>query len=609
MPPACDSFSTMKSHWNTTKKRTHRCGEILSDLKDRSVILNGWVKGLRDHGNLLFIDLWDESGLAQITCDTTDPQWKQAKQLHYDCILSVKGQVKARPENMQNKKIKTGEMEIIPQEMSLLASAKTAPFRQGDKVNENLALQYRYLDFRRRKDLKHNLKIRHEVLQIIRQELSLQGFYEIETPILYKSTPEGARDYLVPSRNQKGNFYALPQSPQTLKQILMMAGWEKYFQIARCFRDEDLRSNRQPEFTQLDLEMSFASEEDIKSLTEHLIKTIWKNIRKETITEFPVLSYQEALNRFGTDKPDLRNPLELKIIDSKLIQNLGLKVLLSALNEGGSAKSLFVPHLPFSRSRSDKLQKITKSMGAEGLLWIQNKDNEFKSPIKKWTTDKTLQSLYEQSGGQGDGVCFIICGESSIVNTVFSQLISLFGKEQNLIDESQTKFVWITDFPYFHFDPITKKWTAYHHPFTLPNKEGIPLLNDPISSNLSQIQARAYDLVCNGHELAGGSLRIFEPELQKKVFSALGLNKQQMEEQFGFFLEALSYGAPPHGGIAWGIERLIMLLTGSNNIRDVVAFPKSSSGSCLMSKAPSATTTETLAELGLSIMRNNKNNS
>ena len=573
------------------------------------MILNGWVRGLRDHGNLLFIDLWDESGLAQITCDTTDPQWKQAKQLHYDCILAVKGQVKARPENMQNKKIKTGEMEIIPQEMSLLASAKTAPFRQGDKVNENLALQYRYLDFRRRKDLKHNLKIRHEVLQTIRQELSLQGFYEIETPILYKSTPEGARDYLVPSRNQKGNFYALPQSPQTLKQILMMAGWEKYFQIARCFRDEDLRSNRQPEFTQLDLEMSFASEEDIKSLTEHLIKTIWKNIRKETITEFPVLSYQEALNRFGTDKPDLRNPLELKIIDPKTIQNLGLKALLSALNEGGSAKSLFIPHLPFSRSRSDKLQKMTKSMGAEGLLWIQKKDNEFKSPIKKWTTDKTLQSLYGQSGGQGDGVCFIICGESSIVNTVFSQLMSLFGKEQNLIDESQTKFVWITDFPYFCFDPNIKKWTAYHHPFSLPKEESILLLNDPISSNLSQIQARAYDLVCNGHELAGGSLRIFEPELQKKVFSALGLNKQQMEEQFGFFLEALSYGAPPHGGIAWGIERLIMLLTGSNNIRDVVAFPKSSSGSCLMSKAPSATTKETLAELGLSIMRNNKNNS
>ena len=600
----------MKSHWNTTKKRTHLCGEILSDLKDQSVILNGWVKGLRDHGNLLFIDLWDESGLTQITCDTKDPQWEQqAKQLHYDCILAVKGQVKARPENMQNKKIKTGEMEVIPQEMSLLASAKTAPFRQGDRVNENLALQYRYLDFRRRRDLKHNLKVRHEVLQIIRQELSLQGFYEIETPILYKSTPEGARDYLVPSRNQKGNFYALPQSPQTLKQILMMAGWEKYFQIARCFRDEDLRSNRQPEFTQLDLEMSFANEEDIKSLTEHLIKIIWGNIRKETITEFPVLSYQEALDRFGTDQPDLRNPLELKIIDPKTIQNLGLKALLSALNEGGSAKSLFVPHFPFSRSRSDKLQKMTKSMGAEGLLWIQKKDNEFKSPIKKWTTDKTLQSLYGQSGGQGDGVCFIICGESSIVNTVFSQLISLFGKEQNLIDESQTKFIWITDFPYFCFDPNIKKWTAYHHPFSLPKEEGILLLNDPISSNLSQIQARAYDLVCNGHELAGGSLRIFEPELQKKIFSALGLNKQQMEEQFGFFLEALSYGAPPHGGIAWGIERLIMLLTGSNNIRDVMAFPKSSSGSCLMSKAPSATTTETLAELGLSTMRNNKNNS
>ena len=593
----------MKSHWEKTKKRTHLCGEITSDFNDKTIVVNGWIKGLRDHGSLLFVDLTDESGVIQITFDTTDPKWSHTKQLHYDCILSVKGHVKKRPENMQNKKIKTGEWEVIPQEMNVLASAKTPPFRQGDTVNENLALQYRYLDFRRRQDLKHNLKIRHEVLQIIRNDLSDQGFYEIETPILYKSTPEGARDYLVPSRNQKGNFYALPQSPQTLKQILMMASWEKYFQIARCFRDEDLRSDRQPEFTQLDLEMSFIDEEDIKSITEHLVKKIWKTIKKESFTEFPILAYQEAMDRFGTDKPDLRNPLELKIIDSKIIKDSGIKVLSSALNEGCTAKALFVSHLPFSRSRSDELQKMVQSMGAEGLLWIQKKENEFKSPIKKWTTDNTLQKLYEQGGGTEEGVCFICCGKTSIVNTVFSQLISLFGKEQNLIDESKTKFVWITDPPYFFFDSDINKWTAAHHPFTLPKQEDIKFLDDKPMQKLLSIKARAYDLVCNGYELAGGSLRTFDPELQKKIFSILGLNDKQMEEQFGFFLEALNYGAPPHGGIAWGIERLVMLLIGSNNIRDVMAFPKSSSGSCLMSKAPSAVETENLAELGLSIVK------
>ncbi len=594
----------MTSSWEKTKKRTHLCGKITSDCNGKPVVLNGWVKGLRDHANLLFVDLMDESGLVQVTFDSTDPKWAAAKKLHYDCILSVKGHVKKRPENMQNEKIKTGEWEIIPQEMSILAVAKTAPFRQGDAVNESLALKYRYLDFRRQNQLRENLKTRHEVLQIIRQELSHQGFCEIETPLLYKSTPEGARDYLVPFRNQKGHFYALPQSPQTLKQIVMMAGWEKYFQIARCFRDEDLRSNRQPEFTQLDLEMSFVDEEDIKSITENLIRKIWKTIKRENVSEFPTLSYKESMKRFGTDKPDLRNPLELKIIDLETVKSSGLKTLSSALNEGCSAKALFVPKLPFSRSQSDKLQKTVQSMGAEGLLWIQKKENEIKSPVQKWTTEEMLQKLYEQGGGQGEGVCFISCGETGVVNTVFSHLISYFGKKQNLIDENKTQFVWITDFPYFCFDPDIKKWTAKHHPFSLPKQEDIELLND--KKNLPNIRARAYDLVCNGHELAGGSLRIFEPKLQKKIFTILGLSEEQIEEQFGFFLEALSYGAPPHGGIAWGIERLIMILTNSENIRDVMAFPKSSSGACLMSKAPSTIQAENLAELGLSIVKDKK---
>ena len=591
----------MSSEWSLSVKRTHLSEEINLQLKDQTVILNGWIKTIRDHGHLVFIDLWDESGPIQINCAKDSPQWKKHKFLGYDCVLSVRGTVKARPKNMQNKKIKTGDIEIIPEEITLLSQAQLAPFRAGDTVNENLALQYRYLDFRRRDSLKQNLKTRHKVLQIIRQELSNQNFCEIETPILYKSTPEGARDYLVPSRKQKGSFYALPQSPQTLKQLLMLSGFEKYFQIARCFRDEDLRSNRQPEFTQLDLEMSFTDEKEITNLTERLVKKIWKAIKNEIISSFPHLSYQSALDRFGTDKPDLRNPLELKKIDSETIKTLNVRVLSSALNSNSCAKGLFIPHLTFSRKRADELQKTVKSMGAQGILWIQKIETEWKSPIKKHISESLLKTLYEKAGGKGEGVCLISSGENTLVNTVLAHLIFSIGKEESLIDTSQTKFVWVTDFPYFHFDSEIKKWTARHHPFTLPKQESIDLLNQASTENLSKIKARAYDLVCNGHELAGGSLRIFNASFQKRIFSVLGLTPKEIEDQFGFFLTALSYGAPPHGGIAWGIERLIMLLTNTNNIRDVMAFPKTTSAVCLMSQAPSTVNTETLTELGLAV--------
>ena len=593
----------MIREWNSSIKRTHLSENINLQLEGQTVTLNGWVKAVRDHGPLVFIDLWDESGPTQINCEKNKEPWKQNQSIGYDCLLSVKGTVKARPSNMQNKKIKTGEIEIIPEKITLLSKAKTAPFRSGDNINENLALQYRYLDFRRRSDLKENLKTRHTVLQLIRQELSKQNFCEIETPILYKSTPEGARDYLVPSRKQKGAFYALPQSPQTLKQLLMLSGFEKYFQVARCFRDEDLRSNRQPEFTQLDLEMSFIEEKDIMSLTEQLIQKIWKEIKNETISDFPHLSYQSALDRFGTDKPDLRNPLELNIISAEIIKSLNLKVLLSALNSNSCAKGLFVPNMPFSRNQSDELNKTVKSMGAQGILWIQKTDTEWKSPIKKHLSESLLKTLYEKAGGTGTGICFINSGEEELVNTILSHLISLFGKKEKLIDTSQSKFVWITDFPYFYFDPEIKKWTARHHPFTLPQQQTIDFLNENSMEKLSEIKARAYDLVCNGHELAGGSLRIFDERLQNKIFSVLGLSPQEIKDQFAFFLEALSYGAPPHGGIAWGIERLIMILTNTNNIRDVMAFPKTTSAVCLMSQAPSSVNAETLTELGLSIIK------
>lgn len=591
----------MQTHWDLDKKRTHFCGEINSQFESKKVLLNGWIKSLRDHGHILFIDLCDESGKVQIHCDKKSIDYEH---LSYDSIICVKGVVKKRPSDMQNKKLKTGEVEVLAEEIHLLSKAKALPFRSGDKVNENLSLKYRYLDFRRRDQLKENLKIRHQVLQIIREELSKQNFCEIETPILYKSTPEGARDYLVPSRKQRGCFYALPQSPQTLKQLLMLSSFEKYFQIAKCFRDEDLRSNRQPEFTQLDLEMSFVGEKDIMSLTEGLIKKIWKKIKQEDVFKFEKISYQDSILRFGEDKPDLRNPLELKEIPLKWITANEIKVLKPALNEACTAKALFVPKMNLSRSRADGLQKTVQSMGGQGVLWIQNNNDEWKSPIKKQVQLDTLKELYELGGGLKEGVCFLLAGDKDLVNTILSGLIRLFGKEENLIDNSHSKFAWITDFPYFHFDSEIKKWTALHHPFTLPQKEHISILEKGDVKDLSHIQARSYDLVCNGHELAGGSLRIFTASLQEKIFSILGLTKKEIQDQFGFFLEALSYGAPPHGGIAWGLERLIMLLTDSENIRDVMAFPKSTSGNCLMSESPSSIPSENLIELGISISKN-----
>ncbi|MBC6415689.1 MAG: aspartate--tRNA ligase [Bdellovibrionales bacterium] len=587
----------MKTLWTSSQKRTHYCKDICLETVDQVVCLNGWVKAVRDHGQILFIDLEDQTALVQINCKTPN---LNCSELSYDSVLSIKGRVKKRPVEMINKNLKTGEVEILAEEIQILSSAKTAPFRKGDQINENLSLKYRYLDFRRQKKLRTNLKIRHKVLQIIRQELSQKDFCEIDTPILYKSTPEGARDYLVPSRKSIGHFYALPQSPQILKQLLMMSGFEKYFQIAKCFRDEDLRSNRQPEFSQLDLEMSFVEEKDILSLTEDLIKKIWKEIKNEDIQDFPKISYKKALSDFGTDKPDLRNPLKLKTIPYDKIQSLQLKVLMSALSENNAAKALFIPGLVFSRSQADKLNKEVKSLGGEGLLWIQKKSLEYSSPIKKHLTDKQLEELYDLSGGKKEGVCLILSGETKLVNTVLSALISSFGKKENLIDDSKTKFVWIQDFPYFSFDPLVKKWTALHHPFTLPSQESI---TNELLKDIETTKARSYDLVCNGHELAGGSLRIFDEKLQRLIFSTLGLTKEEMEKQFGFFLEALSYGVPPHGGIAWGIERLIMLLTDSENIRDVMAFPKSSSGACLMSESPSNISIETLTEMGISIIK------
>ena len=563
------SFTKMKDFKNW--KRTHLCSQV--SIKDKQITLNGWVRSVRDHGQLKFVDLWDKTGLVQVIFDPSKISLKGAEDIFtYDAVISVKGKPRQRPKGMVNEELPTGNLEVLVEEFQLISPAEVAPFRQGDTVNEDLALKYRYLDLRRRPDLRHNLEVRARALQLLRSQLENLGFLEVETPILYKSTPEGARDYLVPSRQYKGSFYALPQSPQLLKQILMIAGWDKYYQIARCFRDEDLRAHRQPEFSQLDLEMSFVVEEDIYEISEQLLKVLWKEIKNEEISSIPVMDYEESIEKFGSDKPDLRNPLQLKTLTSAQIKESGLKIL----EKSPCTKSLFVPEYLPSRKEWDGLQELAKSLGAKGLLQIQKtSEQEYKSPVAKQI--KSLEVFYKQGGGEGVGTCFYVSDEANVVNKVLSFLRTKLAQDLKLIDKSKTSFVWIHNFPMFSKEE--QGWTCLHHPFTQPQ-------NDWEADQAGKVKARAYDLVVNGYELGGGSIRNHDVKMQKKIFSTLGLSEQEQEKQFGFFMSALKQGAPVHGGIAWGIERLIMILTDTDNIRDVMAFPKTTSGACLMSEAP-----------------------
>ncbi len=581
-------------------KRTHSCGELTAKNLGEDVCLMGWVQYRRDHGGLIFIDLRDREGLTQVVFS---PEYNQkaheeAHVLRPEYVLAVKGTVRRRPEGMENPKLVTGEIEVVVTEWKLLNISKTPPFLIEDRieVSENLRLKYRYLDFRRNK-LKQNIIFRHKAAQCVRNFLNANGFLEIETPFLTKSTPEGARDFLVPSRLHQGKFFALPQSPQLFKQLLMIGGFDRYYQIVKCFRDEDLRADRQPEFTQIDMEMSFVEEEDVMSISEKMIQTLVKELLDIDVKiPFPRMSYDEALDKYGLDKPDTRFELYLQDI-TDIVRGSNFQVF----SKAPIVKALKVPGGgELSRKEIDDYTEYVKVFGAQGLAWIKIKENEWQSPIVKFMSDEEKQKIAERLDIKPGDIIFFQAASKEVVNDSLGNLRVKLGERFNLIDKNKLNFVWIVDFPLFQYNEEEKRWEACHHPFTSPQDKYLDL------ADIENARARAYDLVFNGNEIGGGSIRIHSYDVQMKMFEALGIGKEEAEDKFGFLLNALKYGAPPHGGIAFGFDRLIMLLLGVKSIREVIPFPKTQKGACLLADAPSYVDKKQLRELGIKV-RETKN--
>lgn len=580
-------------------RRTHSCCELGAGDVGTEVVLMGWVQRRRDHGGVIFVDLRDREGLTQVVFNPTvdEAVHDKAQAIRSEYVLGVRGTVERRPEGMANPKLKTGEIEVLVRELRLLNAAKTPPFLIEDTVDvsENLRLKYRHLDLRR-PQIQQNLIMRHETTTAIRDYLNKMGFVDIETPVLTKSTPEGARDYLVPSRVNPGQFYALPQSPQLFKQLLMISGFDRYYQIVRCFRDEDLRADRQPEFTQVDIEMSFVGEQDVMAIAEGLMSAVFKDVMKDDLlTPFPQLTYDEAIDRFGLDKPDLRFGMELNDI-TDIVAGSGFKVFASVAEKGGIVKALNAKGcIDFSRKEIDDLTDLVSIYRARGLAWIKVRENEWQSPIAKFFTDEEKAALAERIDMAPGDLVFFVADMPKIANDALGHLRNHLGTRLGLIDEDEFNFVWITRFPLLEYDETEKRYQAMHHPFTAPlEADDDKLVDDPLS-----VRSRAYDLVLNGNEIGGGSIRIHERELQEAVLQALGMAPDEYGEKFGFLLSALDAGAPPHGGIAFGFDRLMMLLCRENSIRDVIAFPKTQKAACLLTDAPSEVGEAQLEELSL----------
>ncbi|MCF0111346.1 MAG: aspartate--tRNA ligase [Erysipelotrichaceae bacterium] len=578
-------------------KRTHENGTLRVANVTEEVTLVGWVSKRRNLGSLVFIDLRDRSGIVQLTFDETIAP--QVKDVRNEYILQVTGIVEKRKD--ANPKLATGEIEVRVTEVRIINTADTTPIMVQEETDalEDTRLKYRYLDIRR-DAIKSKLMLRHQVTLLTRNYLSKLGFVEVETPILCKSTPEGARDYLVPSRISKGKFYALPQSPQLYKQLLMVGGMEKYFQIARCFRDEDLRADRQPEFTQIDIEMSFVDEEDVWNVVEGLMKEIFHEIKGAVLDSFPRIPYTECMSRYGSDKPDTRFEMELHDV-SDVFAHTEAKIFASALENGGiiNAMNAKGAAAKFSRKDLDKLQDFVKIYGAKALANLKYTDNEWSGSIAKMLSDEEKASLTEALGIENGDIVFVIADKKKVAQTALGALRSKLGKDLGLIDETKYNFLWVTNFPMFEYSEEEGRYVAAHHPFTSPNLEDL----DKLLTDKGNCYSRAYDLVLNGYELLSGSIRIHDQKVQAKVFEAIGLTMEQAKEKFGWFLEALRYGTPPHGGVGIGLERLIMILCGTDNIRDVVAFPKTASASDLMSEAPNNVDDKQLKELGIAVVK------
>ncbi|HEY8475324.1 MAG TPA: aspartate--tRNA ligase [Chloroflexota bacterium] len=583
-------------------KRTHTCGELRAANIGESVLLQGWVHRRRDHGGLVFLDLRDRWGITQVV---VNPQHapeahRVASEVRAEYVVEVRGTVARRPEGTENPKLATGEVEVIVDALDVLNPSLPLPFSVADEgeVNETVRLEYRYLDLRRPR-MTRNLLLRHQVIRFIRDFLDARGFVEVETPMLVKSTPEGARDFLVPSRLHPGEFYALPQSPQQLKQLLMVAGVDRYYQIARCFRDEDLRADRQPEFTQLDLEMSFVDREDIFQLIEPLFTEITRRFtNKRIITPFPRLTYQEAMERYGTDKPDLR--YDLPLVDlSDLLRETPFLVFREALERGGAVKGLRVPGAGgLSRKQLDDLVALARAQGAKGLAWAAIEGDNVRSSFAKNLRPEETSAIVERLGAVSGDLLLLVADERGIVNATLGALRVEMARRMNVIDPDLFAWVWVTDFPLLEWNEEEGRWDAVHHPFTAPLDEDLPLLDtDPAA-----VRAKAYDIVCNGWELGSGSIRIHRRDVQQRIFELLSLRPEEIEERFGHMLRAFQYGAPPHGGIAPGIDRLIALLAGEETIREVIAFPKNQSAVDLMLKAPSPVSERHLRQLHIGVL-------
>ncbi|WP_426366021.1 aspartate--tRNA ligase [Mammaliicoccus lentus] len=583
-------------------KRTTYCGSVTEEYIGQTVTLNGWVQKRRDLGGLIFIDLRDREGVEQIVFnpDFSEEALKIADKVRSEYVIQVKGQVTKRDEKSVNDKIKTGKVEVQVSSIEILNESETPPFSITDvnDIDENVRLKYRYIDLRR-ESLAQTFKMRHQITRSVRNYLDEGDFFEVETPVLTKSTPEGARDYLVPSRVHDGEFYALPQSPQIFKQLLMIGGFDKYYQIVKCFRDEDLRADRQPEFTQIDIEMSFVDQEDVMTMNEGLMKRIMKDVKGIDITTpFPRMTYAEAMERYGIDKPDTRFGMEL-INLSQLASQMEFKVFKGAVENGGEVKAIVVENGAddYSRKDIDQLQSFASIYGAKGLAWVKVTDEGLNGPISKFFNESHTEELLKETEAKSGDLILFVADKKDVVAASLAQLRNKLGKERGLIDPNQYNFLWVTDWPLFEYDEDTNRYVAAHHPFTAPKKEH----EDMLETDPTNVEANAYDIVLNGFELGGGSIRIHKSDLQEKMFKALGFTDEEAQEQFGFLIEAFKYGAPPHGGIALGLDRLVMLLAGRTNLRDTIAFPKTASASCLLTDAPSKVSNSQLQELHLQL--------